>query len=237
MGKFQNHADSRQAGPVCRITCGCACSPQPNLTIVLFHSIMSSTSGLRPFDIETFRQNDAIQPLRAVSSTVRSGRMETVAFGSEKGDFWDIWVEEEVVDDDDEPKTKTPIAVKSRIKRSAKAIRSMIGSVVNLLFKVVRKTRNVGRRLLRRKIISEKVQTMDDGSKKKKTSLQLREATACPDNSGKKGLFACLESSMLVPGAAGPPLKLLRSRRRKDALSESFLANSTNVCFDAFACK
>ena len=45
-------------------------------------------------------------------------------------------------------------------------------------------------------------------------------------NSDKKGLFACLHTSMLVPAATGPPLALLRN---KDAH-----LNITTTCFDAF---
>lgn len=65
-----------------------------NLPFVL-DSIMNSEHGLRPFDMEAFRINDARQPLYAVSSTVRGGKMETVAFNSKEGDFWDIFVDAE----------------------------------------------------------------------------------------------------------------------------------------------
>lgn len=68
----------------------------------------------------------------------------------------------------------------------------------------------------------------------KKRMVQLRHATSCPDNSGKKGFFACLESSMLVPGAAGPPVKLLRSKHRAD-VAKYGIANMTSSCFDAFS--
>jgi hypothetical protein len=45
-------------------------------------------------------------------------------------------------------------------------------------------------------------------------------------NGKRHGLFACLETSMTVPAATGPPLPLLRN---KDAS-----ANMTSDCFDAF---
>ena len=45
-------------------------------------------------------------------------------------------------------------------------------------------------------------------------------------NSDKKGLFACLHTSMLVPAATGPPLALLQN---KDAN-----LNITTTCFDTF---
>ena len=40
------------------------------------------------------------------------------------------------------------------------------------------------------------------------------EPTGRADNEGKKGLFPCLEASMLVPAAAGPPIRLFRSQNR-----------------------
>ena len=208
-------------------------NPGMNLTFVI-EGIMSSTSGLRPFDMETFRKNDAKQPLRAVSSTVRGGKMETVAFGSQEGDYWDLWVEEYKQG----PETNT----ESRIKRTTKAVRRLLSSLAGIFMKSIRKTRNVGRRLLGKDIVvppkleATETETSTDGFRTPKETKQVREATACPDNSGKKGLFACLESSMLVPGAAGPPLKLLRSKHRKEA-DETGAANNTNISFDAFACE
>jgi len=210
-------------------------SPGMNLTFVI-DGIMSSSSGLRPFDIDTFRINDAKQPLRVVSSTVRGGKMETVAFGSEEGDFWDVWIEG----------YKEEMPKESRIKRSAKAVKNMLRSLVKVLTKAVRKTRNGVRRLL--KLEKPEKQPPIPGSKAmtsfrrprdtsdKKRVVQLRRATSCPDNSGKKGFFACLESSMLVPGAAGPPVKLLRGKHRKD-VKEYGVANMTSSCFDAFCCE
>ena len=191
--------------------------PGMNLEFIV-NGIMSSTSGLRPFDIETFRQNDAKQPLLSVSSTVRAGKMETVAFGSKEGDYWDVWVDEDEVQ----------ISPDGRIKRSVKTIRKTVISIARF---ILRKMGNARRRLLGRDIFVPQ----ESAARHINTKI-LREATACPDNTGKKGLFACLESSMLVPGAAGPPLKLLRSKHRRDAVN-NVLANSTNICFDAFACE
>jgi len=218
-------------------------NPGMNLTFVI-EGIMSSTSGLRPFDIETFRKNDAKQPLRAISSTVRGGKMETVAFGSKVGDYWDSWIEEY----EEGPEIRT----ESRLKRTRKLVQRILISLVDILMKSVRKTKNAGRRLLGRKIVvppPEAELVANDEVKNSITSYfrrqairhpqkvkQLQRATACPDNTGKKGLFACLESSMLVPGAAGPPLKLLRGKHRKEA-EQGGNANNTNICFDAFACK
>jgi len=230
--------------------------PGMNLTFVI-DGVMSSSSGLRPFDIETFRKNDARQPLRAVSSTWRAGKMETVAFGSEDGDFWDTWVEgyeEEIVRE-------------GRIKRSAKAIKrlglSTVHSAVHVFVTVGRKTKNLMRRFLGVMIDTEvgallegnedisfsskrlNLPTAIPGTKvmssfrrpkairNKKRMVRLRQATGCPDDSGKKGFFACLESSMLVPGAAGKPVRLLRSKHRAE-VAGSGLENMTSHCFDAF---
>ena len=225
--------------------------PGMNLTFVI-EGVMSSTSGLRPFDIDTFRKNDARQPLRAVSSTWRAGRMETVAFGSEDGDFWDVWVEG----------YEEEIAREGRLKRSAKAIRRLGTSAVSVFVRVGRKTKNLMRRFLGVMIDTEVGALLEgnddkfspprprDSSKtlpgakamssfrrpkairNKKRMVRLRQATASLD-SGKKGFFACLESSMLVPGAAGKPVKLLRSKHRAE-VAESGLETMTSHCFDAF---
>lgn len=67
------------------------------------------------------------------------------------------------------------------------------------------------------------------------------------NDEGKKGIFACLEASMLVPGAAGPPLQLIRSKNRmfveqrnrfprfrsRKELNRRKESNS-HLCYDAF---
>mmetsp|Transcript_21293 Transcript_21293/g.61070 ORF Transcript_21293/g.61070 Transcript_21293/m.61070 type:complete len:878 (-) Transcript_21293:33-2666(-) len=226
--------------------------PGMNLTFVI-EGVMSSTSGLRPFDIDTFRKNDARQPLRAVSSTWRAGKMETVAFGSEDGDFWDVWVEG----------YEEEIAKEGRLKRSAKAIKRFGTSAVNVFVRVGRNAKNLMRRFLGGIIDTEVGALLEGGDnelfptkppdsseaipgtkamssfrrpraiRNKKRMVRLRQATASLDDSGKKGFFACLESSMLVPGAAGKPVKLLRSKHRTE-VAESGLENMTSHCFDAF---
>ncbi|KAG7345574.1 patatin-like phospholipase [Nitzschia inconspicua] len=112
-------------------------NPGMNISFVL-DGIMGQDHGIRPLDIETFRQNDAKQPLRVVSSTIdpETGRLYSKCFGTE--DFFD-------------------------------------GSTV------------------------EKA----DGTR--------------------RGLFACLEASMTVPGATGPPVMI----RQPDS-------NHVLPCFDAF---
>jgi len=61
-----------------------------NISFVL-DSIMCPDSGLRPLDMETFAHNDAVQPLRIVSSAVEmeSGKLKSVCFGSKEGNFRD----------------------------------------------------------------------------------------------------------------------------------------------------
>ncbi len=66
------------------------------------------------------------------------------------------------------------------------------------------------------------------------------------DGGGKVGIFPCLEASMLVPGAAGPPIQLIRSKNRQFVEQRSrfrFLSRreynrrnviNSHVCFDAF---
>lgn len=67
------------------------------------------------------------------------------------------------------------------------------------------------------------------------------------NDEGKKGIFPCLEASMLVPGAAGPPIQLIRSKNRqfveqrgrfarfrsRQELNRRKVSNS-HLCFDAF---
>lgn len=72
-------------------------------------------------------------------------------------------------------------------------------------------------------------QTMDFFDKIDNETGQVVERATTMMNSNKKdrhGFFACLETSMLVPAATGPPLPLLRN---KDAH-----LNITTKCFDAF---
>jgi Predicted esterase of the alpha-beta hydrolase superfamily len=58
------------------------------------------------------------------------------------------------------------------------------------------------------------------------TGAVLERATTMLNSKDRHGFFACLETSMLVPAATGPPLPLLRN---KDAH-----LNVTTRCFDAF---
>ena len=59
-----------------------------NISFVL-DSIMCPERGLRPLDLEAFGHNDAVQPLRIVSSAVEmeTGKLKTICFGSKDGHF------------------------------------------------------------------------------------------------------------------------------------------------------
>ena len=51
----------------------------------------------------------------------------------------------------------------------------------------------------------------------------------------REGVFACLQASMTVPGATGPPVNLNRHIHRKDSkLKKVTFTNETSSCFDAF---
>ena len=61
-----------------------------NISFVL-DSIMCPERGLRPLDLDAFAHNDAVQPLRIVSSAVEleTGRLKSICFGSKDGHFSD----------------------------------------------------------------------------------------------------------------------------------------------------
>lgn len=60
-------------------------------TSFVLDAIMCPERGLRPLDLETFAHNDAVQPLRIVSSAVdlETGELKSVCFGSKEGHFRD----------------------------------------------------------------------------------------------------------------------------------------------------
>ena len=60
-------------------------------TSFVLDSIMCPENGLRPLDMEVFAHNDAVQPLRIVSSAVEmeTGKLKSVCFGSKEGHFKD----------------------------------------------------------------------------------------------------------------------------------------------------
>jgi len=122
--------------------------PGMNISFVL-DGILSEDRGLRPLDIDAFRENGKHQKLRVVSSCVdpHTGKLYSRCFGS--NDFFD---------EDD---------------------------------------------------------------------------TMVRDDREREGLFACLQASMTVPGATGPPVNLMR----KSSIRNSSNSTSTEPplpCFDAF---
>ena len=127
-------------------------TPGLNISFVL-EGIMCPQNGLRPLDLDAFRANDEVQPLRVVASSLRRGQMETVCFGSEEGDFFD-----DVGEDG---------------------------------------------------IVGQFATTSADGRR--------------------HGLFSCLEASMSVPGAAGPPIDLIRS---KDSDKEIVTSAFDAFCYE-----
>lgn len=138
-----NRTSSLATAPLRKLT------PGLNISFVL-EGIMCPQNGLRPLDVDAFRANDRVQPLRVVASSLRRGQMETVCFGSEEGDFFDQVGEDGMV--------------------------------------------------------SQFATTSADGRR--------------------HGLFSCLEASMSVPGAAGPPIDLIRSQDSDKGIVTS--------AFDAF---
>jgi len=120
-------------------------SPGMNISFVL-DGILDEQRGLRPLDIEAFRANDLVQPLRVASSAVQNGKLCMKCFGT--SDFF------------------------NQTDASGK--------------------------------------TLASAARKKDGSRQ--------------GLFACLEPSMLVPGATGSPINLFLQGNKETSIT----------CFDAF---
>lgn len=236
-------------------------SPGMNISFVL-DGIMSEQYGLRPFDMESFRRNDAKQPLFAVASTVRDGKLETVAFSSQEGDYFDGVLENCTA----VPENNTIVVPVGRIRRALRALKGGVTRFVQIPVRAYRGSSFLIRRFSFRKRSrntkdsSTKEEVEPDKPKRKHITAVMsplfrrlpkeenavmnvvqvtsngtiiQEASACPYESGKKGFFACIESSMLVPGAAGAPVKLLRSKHRQEA-EASGVNRMANICFDAF---
>lgn len=140
-----------------------------NISFVL-DSIMCPERGLRPLDLEAFSHNDAVQPLRIVSSAVEleTGKLKTACFGSKEGHFRDGFGDPRGPAGRDVPPT--------------------------------------------------------DGE-----SLYPATSAAADEDGARRGLWACLGASMLVPGAADSPFRLhLPSTDGPDS------STSPHLCFDAF---
>jgi len=226
--------------------------PGMNLTYVL-DGVMDETHGLRPFDLEAFKSNDQKQPLYIVASTVSNGgkgEMETVAFNSKDGDFFG---EEHYAE------STTNGEKVSWYKRIWKIVKLVPLSLFS-----------AARRAFSTNDVTDFSQTMKDTVEaeslpagtsamygfsnrhdiqklSRPQEAKVYEPTGYMNDDGKRGLFPCLEASMLVPGAAGPPLQLIRSKNRKfveqrsrfpifrprQELARRKEVNS-HLCYDAF---
>jgi len=58
--------------------------------------------------------------------------------------------------------------------------------------------------------------------------------TICYDNESRRGLFACLQASMTVPGATGPPVNLKRRIDNSDDFNQDNKKDTISASFDAF---
>lgn len=218
----------------------------------ILDGVMDET-GLRPFDLDAFRSNDKRQPLYVISSTVTNGgkgSMETVAFNSKDGDFFGI------IEDD----AKLTIS-----EYSGGIWYSKIWAIVkSFSYTLISSARRL---LFADKVLSQPMKDEVEaialpsgtsamyGFANRQRIQQLRrpqaenkyDPTGRVNSEGKNGLFPCLEASMLVPGVAGPPVQLIRSKNRKFAEQSSrlsrFLArrelnrrksSDSHICFDAF---
>ena len=219
--------------------------PGMNLTFVL-DGIMDDTHGLRPFDIDAFRANDKRQPLYVISSAVSnggSGHMETIAFNSVEGDFFGF----------NESSRDSEFSSKGKV-RWYKRLWNVVKTVPLVMFSAVRKS------LFTSDEVDESPLppgtnamygfTGQNSNKKKMKRVheeKIIKPTGRMDDEGKSGIYPCLEASALVPGAAGPPLQLIRSKNRKRVeetgrfprwrsrkeLNRRKEQNS-HLCFDAF---
>ena len=77
-------------------------------TSFVLDSIMCPDRGLRPLDLGAFAHNDAVQPLRIVSSSVEveTGRLRTVCFGSKEGHFRDCFGDPSACESDPQEKAE-----------------------------------------------------------------------------------------------------------------------------------
>lgn len=185
--------------------------PMPGMNLTFVVEGIMNNRGLRPLDWESFLKNDAKQPLHIVSSTVREGQIETVTFSSRDGDFGNY--PPQSVDNSE----TTPLSTATKKQKQKRRI---------ILF---RNILTKSRRNHKKKRIKQ-----SESSHRYVSKLE----TFCYDQPEKRGLLACLEASMNVPGAVGPPLKLLRSMHHNDMAlyNSSSMDNINNITigFDAF---
>ena len=174
---------------------------------------MDETHGLRPFDLDAFRANDKRQPLYVISSTVTNGgkgTMKTVAFNSKDGDFFGIIHE----DDSKQTTNKGSGSWYSKIWTIVKYVPYTLVSAARKVFF----TKEFSRRMkdeAEAAALPSGTSAMYGFTKRqqiRQLSRPQEEKTYDPtgriNDEGKYGLFPCLEASMLVPGAAGPPIEV-----------------------------
>jgi len=234
--------------------------PGMNLTYVL-DGIMDETHGLRPFDLDAFRANDKRQPLYVVASAVNNGGkgdMETIAFNSKDGDYFGSAL-------------KNSFRLKSPRKQNASWYSRLWNIVKDVPSTIFAAARKASRRLfltkksskgftpprkdrMEQEMIPPGTQAMAGFAKRHSIRKQGRpqegkvyNPTGRINDEGKSGIFACLEASMLVPGAAGPPIQLIRSKNRKFVEQRSRFPrfrprkelnrrkeSNSHLCYDAF---
>jgi len=225
-------------------------SPGMNISFVI-DGIMN---GVRPFDMEAFRQNNPYQPLHAVSSTYRNGTFETVAFNANDGDFWDILVEDDTTDDSNtEQQQQQPKRRRRRRSYVTQAVRKILYYATHPILFRARHNRQARPKTTPHATTTTTTAEAVAESILNETLLVRQETATVINNNNnqnkyKGGFFACLESSMNVPGVAVPPLQLLRSKDRQPSEASitdylqrrSTVANVNNPeqtiyqCFDAF---
>lgn len=221
--------------------------PGMNLTFVL-DGIMDDTHGLRPFDLDAFRANDKRQPLYVISSAVSSGGsgdMETIAFNGAEGDFFGF-------------NDGSGVGAESSSKGSVRWYRrlwNIVKTVPYFMFSTVRNS------FFAPDVVYDESPLPPPGTnamygfanrhKKKKAKRKQEDKVIKPtgrmDDEGKSGIYPCLEASALVPGAAGPPLQLIRSKNRKLVEEKGRFPRwrsgkemnrrkeqNSHLCFDAF---
>ena len=223
--------------------------PGMNLTYVL-DGIMDDSHGLRPFDIDAFRANDKRQQLYVISSAVSnggSGDMETIAFNAAEGDFFGL-------NDDSDEDSKA--ANKARRVKWYRRVWNVVKSAPFAMYSAVRRTLFTSE-----SDVVDETELLPLGTnamygfvnknKKKKTKRSQEKKIYSPtgriDDEGKQGIYPCLEASALVPGAAGPPLQLIRSKNRKNIEARGRFPRwrskkelgkrkeqNSHICFDAF---
>ncbi|KAL9184591.1 hypothetical protein ACHAXT_012561 [Thalassiosira profunda] len=225
--------------------------PGMNTTYVL-DGVMDENHGLRPFDFEAFRANDKRQPLYVVASTVNeggNGALETVSFNSKDGDFFGS------VQENDSSTSEERVSWYRRVWGLFKfapytiysAVRRALSSNANGFSPPVKDT-------IEAEMIPAGTSAMYGFANRRAIRKTRRpeedrsyEPTGRTNDEGKKGLFPCLEASMLVPGAAGPPIQLIRSKNRKFVEQRSRfprfrprkelnrrLEVNSHLCYDAF---